>query len=66
VRVPVGQTASEPVPDRQRHEHGGDRVRPHDRRRAEEGREQTSGRDLAPQARGADDEDEQLQQSDLG
>ena len=61
VRVPVGEPAAEPVADRQRHEHDRDRVRPHDRRVAEERRDQPGDRDLRAERRDADDEDEQLE-----
>ena len=57
----VGHAAAEPVADRQRDEHDRDRVRPHDRRGAEERRHQARGGDLGAQRRGADDEDEELE-----
>ena len=49
VRVAVGEPPADPVPDRQRHEHDADRVRPHDRGRAEERRHQPRGGDLGAQ-----------------
>ncbi len=60
-RVAVGHPAAEPVADRQRHQHDGDRVRPHDRRRAEERRHQPRRRDLRAERRGAPNEHEQLE-----
>ena len=42
---------ADPVPDRQRDEHDADRVRPHDRRGAEERRHQPRGRDLGAERR---------------
>ena len=61
VRMPVGQAAAEPVADRERDEHDRDRVRPHDRRVAEERRDQPRDGDLGAERRGPDDEDEQLE-----
>ena len=61
VGAAVGHPAAEPVADRQRDEHDRDRVRPHDRRGAEERRHQARGSDLGAQGRAADDEDEQLE-----
>ena len=57
----IGHPAAEPVADRQRHQHDRDRVRPHDRRGAEERRHQPRRGDLRAQRRGADDEHEQLE-----
>ena len=61
VRPPVRHPPAEPVADRERHQHDRDRVRPHDRRRAEERRHQPRGGDLRAQRRDADREDEQLE-----
>ena len=58
VRVAVAQPPAEPVADRERDQDHPDRVRPDDRRGAEEGRHQPGGRDLGAEAGGADDEDE--------
>ena len=50
VGVPVGEPPAEPVADRERDEHDRDRVRPDDRRVAEERRDQPRGRDLGRRA----------------
>ena len=60
VRVPVGEPAAEPVAARQRDQHDRDRVRPHDRRGAERGRDQPRRGDLGAQRRDAGDEDDAL------
>ena len=59
-RVAVGEAAADPVAGAEGDEHRGDRVRPHDRRRPEPGREQPRGRDLRTQRGGPDDGGEQL------
>ena len=62
-RVAVGEAAAEPVADRERDEDDADRVRPDDRRGAEERRHQPRDRDLGPERAGADDEDQHVEVS---
>jgi hypothetical protein len=57
-RVPIRESTAEPVAERESHQHGGNRVRPHGRRRPEVRGKQARGGDLAPQRRRADDEDD--------
>ena len=61
VRAAVGEPAADRVADRQRDEHGGDRVRPDDRRGAEIRGEQSGGGDLGAEAGGADAERDRTQ-----
>ncbi len=63
VGAAVGQPAPEPVADRERHEHHADRVRPDDRRGAEERCHQPRRGDLGPEAGRADDEDERVEEA---
>ena len=63
VGPPVGEPAAEPVADRERDEDDGDRVRPDDRRGAEERRQQPRCGDLGAEARHADDEHEQVEKA---
>ena len=67
VRMAVGEAAAQPVADRQGDEHDPDRVRPHDRRGAEVGSEQTHGGDLGSERPGPhhEDEDGKRRHSDL-
>ena len=60
-RAAIGEPAADRIPDRQRHEHGRDRVRPDDRRGPEVRRQQARRRDLGAEARGADDEHDEPQ-----
>jgi hypothetical protein len=57
----VREPAAEPVADREGHEDDRDRVRPDDRRGAEERGHEAGGGDLGAERRHADDEDEQAQ-----
>ena len=62
MRAPVGEPAAEPVADRERHQHDGDRVRPDDRGGAEVRRHEPRGGDLGTERGHADREDEHAQQ----
>ena len=66
MRVAVAEPAPDPVAHRQRHQHYADRVRPDDRRGAEERRHQARRGDLGAEAGRSDDEDENLQVAERG